>query len=486
GDTSGGCATREHLLTGTECPMIRCPPKWGNSKVFADNNWSYGAITGTVIDYSHWPSVNVKVENNHSFWQEVWINDAYGATNVIPTNTWASVGYLPPDGEATYTLVFDQEVNARVQVVANGAGWEAQKGPIAPALLTLLLRSIDGLSLAVGEGGLSRLSLITVKEFGFILDRISNLPDCMAAVDKLARNDIVGGSQSFYKCFTQDAEVKVIAEIAQKLGETSITTDAVEDYFNIWTALQAAMTVIDTFWAAITGSYAGWVVFNSFPGSSSTSSAPSSTLPSQPDPIQSNPIPTSSGGVPPQPVGGTYWLLWQAGSVWKISCGSGDASCRSMDEYNGYAVDAEFNRGSDLVTSVADGTVVNVQNGVADTALYYQPHAGNCVTIDHGGGIYSMYAHLAQGSVPVQPGQTIPHGTVIGRMGNSGYSSSKHLQWAVGTDPGFRASYGQAPETCSLKALPAVYGGSDAELAQDGGVPRTGRYYDRFNVGGGR
>ncbi len=157
-----------------------------------------------------------------------------------------------------------------------------------------------------------------------------------------------------------------------------------------------------------------------------------------------------------------------------------------MDEYNGYAVDAEFNRGSDLVTSVADGTVVNVQNGVADTALYYQPHAGNCVTIDHGGGIYSMYAHLAQGSVPVQPGQTIPHGTVIGRMGNSGYSSSKHLQWAVGTDPGFRASYGQAPETCSLKALPAVYGGSDAELAQDGGVPRTGRYYDRFNVGGGR
>lgn len=47
---------------------------------------------------------------------------------------------------------------------------------------------------------------------------------------------------------------------------------------------------------------------------------------------------------------------------------------------------------------------------------------GNAVVIQHGGagqGLYSLYAHLKDGSVRVRPGQTIDGGAMLGLMGNT-------------------------------------------------------------------
>ena len=54
---------------------------------------------------------------------------------------------------------------------------------------------------------------------------------------------------------------------------------------------------------------------------------------------------------------------------------------------------------------------------------------GNCVKLDHGGGYYTLYAHLA--SVAVTYGQTVAQGELLGQMGNTGNSYGTHLHFEV-------------------------------------------------------
>src|SRR5262249_45324326 len=57
--------------------------------------------------------------------------------------------------------------------------------------------------------------------------------------------------------------------------------------------------------------------------------------------------------------------------------------------------------------------------------LYY---SGNTVIIDHGLGLYSLFAHLEKMSV--QEGDKVA-GTVIGLVGATGRVTGPHLHWAV-------------------------------------------------------
>lgn len=57
--------------------------------------------------------------------------------------------------------------------------------------------------------------------------------------------------------------------------------------------------------------------------------------------------------------------------------------------------------------------------------------AGNYVMIDHGGGEFSLYAHLRPGSVRVRPGQSVHEGEPIGRLGSSGNSTEPHLHFQL-------------------------------------------------------
>ncbi len=57
--------------------------------------------------------------------------------------------------------------------------------------------------------------------------------------------------------------------------------------------------------------------------------------------------------------------------------------------------------------------------------------AGNYVMIDHGGGEYSLYAHLQPGSVRVKVGDQVRVGAVLGKLGSSGNSSEPHLHFQV-------------------------------------------------------
>lgn len=62
---------------------------------------------------------------------------------------------------------------------------------------------------------------------------------------------------------------------------------------------------------------------------------------------------------------------------------------------------------------------------------------GNHVVLKHESNVWSLFAHLRQGSVSVEKGQSIDAGQAIGALGSSGFGSGPHLhfQFMDGPDP---------------------------------------------------
>ena len=57
------------------------------------------------------------------------------------------------------------------------------------------------------------------------------------------------------------------------------------------------------------------------------------------------------------------------------------------------------------------------------------PQRGATVILDHGWGVYTVYAHLAETHVTV--GQPVTQGEAVGSVGSTGLSTGPHLHWEV-------------------------------------------------------
>ncbi|CAM4450551.1 M23 family metallopeptidase [Paenibacillus tarimensis] len=120
---------------------------------------------------------------------------------------------------------------------------------------------------------------------------------------------------------------------------------------------------------------------------------------------------------------------------------------KAVDGYS-YKGDPKLNESyyafGEPVLAPADGTVVHVKDDIPDNkpvgVMNEAEPAGNVVVIDHGGGEYSMLAHLQQGSAAVRKGDRVKRGDQIGRCGNSGNSSEPHIHLQVSDG----ADYAQA------------------------------------------
>lgn len=83
--------------------------------------------------------------------------------------------------------------------------------------------------------------------------------------------------------------------------------------------------------------------------------------------------------------------------------------------------------GTDI--AVAAGTPVLAANAgrvVLARELFVR---GNMVIIDHGGGVFSGYAHLE--SIAVSEGLSVAKGQVLGAVGSTGLSTGPHLHWEM-------------------------------------------------------
>jgi hypothetical protein len=98
--------------------------------------------------------------------------------------------------------------------------------------------------------------------------------------------------------------------------------------------------------------------------------------------------------------------------------------------YNGKAVDRQTHLGFDL-SDVQQVAVQAANNGKVvwadDLGIY-----GNCVVIDHGYGLQSIYGHLSE--LSVKPGEIVKKGQRIGRSGSTGLAGGDHVHFSMQVD----------------------------------------------------
>jgi murein DD-endopeptidase MepM/ murein hydrolase activator NlpD len=95
--------------------------------------------------------------------------------------------------------------------------------------------------------------------------------------------------------------------------------------------------------------------------------------------------------------------------------------------YQGKEVDRQTHLGFDLaslvhaeVPAANRGTVVFA----GDFGIY-----GQCIIIDHGLGLQTIYGHLSR--IGVKPGDKVEHGQIIGNSGATGMAGGDHLHYEV-------------------------------------------------------
>ena len=92
------------------------------------------------------------------------------------------------------------------------------------------------------------------------------------------------------------------------------------------------------------------------------------------------------------------------------------------------------------VYAAADGTVVEISHA----GWFGGNGFGNMLLLDHGGGVFTRYAHLANFAAQIELGRAVAFGARLGTMGSTGRSQGVHLHYEILTGPyhPVRKSYG--------------------------------------------
>jgi murein DD-endopeptidase MepM/ murein hydrolase activator NlpD len=137
----------------------------------------------------------------------------------------------------------------------------------------------------------------------------------------------------------------------------------------------------------------------------------------------------------PLPINGRIWLAQR----YAVDYEQLDADNRV---YSGEKVVDSYAIYGQEAIAVADGTVINVTDGVLEQERGVFPEGispseadGNSVILDIGGGNYALYGHFQPGSVCVKEGDRVRRGDVLGLVGSSGNSLAPHLHFHVMDGP---------------------------------------------------
>ncbi len=92
----------------------------------------------------------------------------------------------------------------------------------------------------------------------------------------------------------------------------------------------------------------------------------------------------------------------------------------------------EFHKGIDL--GAPKGTdILAAENGVVIVAAWWSGY-GNCVIIDHGKGVWTLYGHIRADGIFVKKGDSVKRGQKIAEVGSTGNSTGNHLHFEVRTN----------------------------------------------------
>lgn len=132
---------------------------------------------------------------------------------------------------------------------------------------------------------------------------------------------------------------------------------------------------------------------------------------------------SSLSPVPPEPV--DEWLFWEnhPDDVERLEWPLERYGISSQYGQRG----ARFHHGMDLTAPIGS-TIYSVDSGVVVQSTFEQGY-GLVVTIDHGKGMKTKYAHMAKSFVKV--GQWIYRHQMVGSVGMTGRTSGPHLHFEV-------------------------------------------------------
>jgi murein DD-endopeptidase MepM/ murein hydrolase activator NlpD len=160
------------------------------------------------------------------------------------------------------------------------------------------------------------------------------------------------------------------------------------------------------------------------------------------------------------PVAGRHNFDWRVSAYVDLDLSKGFRDFRGGPvTYDGHdAIDiaipnfGAMDRGT-AVLAAAKGTVVYANDGGFDRYQLKinapEPHPkSNTIIIDHGNGWWTLYAHLASGSLTVRKNDVVSAGQQIALVGSSGLSDGAHLHFTV-----FRHFYMYAPDKTKPQVL---------------------------------
>jgi murein DD-endopeptidase MepM/ murein hydrolase activator NlpD len=121
-------------------------------------------------------------------------------------------------------------------------------------------------------------------------------------------------------------------------------------------------------------------------------------------------------------------MLWK-GAFQQLSNSQVESAFADFRTYmhHGQEIDRQVHLGFDLAKT-ANVPIVAANRGkvlyASDLGIY-----GNCVILDHGMGVQSLYGHLS--SFDVSEGQDVEQGQTIGRSGQTGLAGGDHLHFSM-------------------------------------------------------
>lgn len=110
-----------------------------------------------------------------------------------------------------------------------------------------------------------------------------------------------------------------------------------------------------------------------------------------------------------------------------------DTDVRRISSHFGFRLDpfykvGKFHQGIDFSAPIGTEVYATGDGIIASADKNYYGY-GHVVTIDHGFGYKTMYAHL--NAIHVRKGEKVKRGQLIARVGNTGKSTSSHLHYEV-------------------------------------------------------